>query len=143
MSPHHPLKSPFINSSSDSDEYVVVGNQAKANTPMSVVNTTGAVNRSKQEDSTDHHDNTAVTITGHVMPQVEPTVTEHDDKMQVQSTAQADDQNSILLSSQLEQVRRDLQSILHRLNSLEVLMQRRRVSKYVVHTGIGVGMIKS
>lgn len=110
---------------------------------MSVVNTTGAVNRSKQEDSTDHHDNTAVTITGHVMPQVEPTVTEHDDKMQVQSTAQADDQNSILLSSQLEQVRRDLQSILHRLNSLEVLMQRRRVSKYVVHTGIGVGMIKS
>ena len=132
MSPHHPLKSPFINSSSDSDEYVVVGNQAKASTLMSVADTTGAVNRSKQEDDTDHHDNTAVTITDHVMPQVEPSVTEHNDKVQVQSpTAQADEQNSVLLSSQLEQVRRDLQSILHRLNSLEVLLQRRRVSKYI------------
>ena len=136
MSPHHPLKSPFINSSSDSDEYVVVGNQAKASTLMSVVDTTGAVNRSKQEDSTDHHDNTAVTITGHVMPQVKPSVTEHDDKVQVQSTTQADDQNSVLLSSQLEQVRRDLQSILNRLNSLEVLLQRRRVSMCILCTAI-------
>lgn len=126
MSPHHPLKSPFINSSSDSDEYIVVGNQAKGIMSTPIVDTTAAVNKSKQgerTESTDHHSGTAVTIPGQAMPQVESTVIGND-KTQV---SQADDQNTVLMSSQLEQVRRDLQSILHRLNSLEVLLQRRRV----------------
>ena len=128
MSPHHPLKSPFINSSSDSEEFVVVGNQAKPSMPIGA--TTG-VNRSKPEDGTiddtDHHDNAAITTPGQVMPQTETSVTEHNDNIKVSAAAVAMDEHS--MSSQLDQVRRDLQSILHRLNSLEVLLQRRRVRK--------------
>lgn len=123
LSPHHPLKSPFINSSSEgelSDEYIVVGNQAKAGMQMPVVNTPSAVNRSKQDDSTsdntNHHNGTAVTMPTQTTPKIRQPL-----------AAGTHDNNTVLLSSQLEQVGRDLQSILNRLNSLEVLLQRRRV----------------
>lgn len=137
LSPHHPLKSPFINSSSEgelSDEYVVVGNQAKTGMQTKGVNTaTTSVNGSKPEDSTsdntDHHEGTAVAIPALAMSQVESTVA-HKDKPQLQTlTAALTDDQNVVLSSHLEQVRRDLQSILDRLNSLEALMKRRQVSK--------------
>lgn len=54
-------------------------------------------------------------ILDHIMTQLQPL------------TDQTVDQNTVSLSAQLEQVRQDLQSILNRLNSLEVLLQRRRV----------------
>ena len=132
LSPHHPLKSPFINSSSEgelSDEYVVVGNQAKAGMQTSVTNTpTVAKQEGSTSDNTDHQDSTAVTIPTLMMPQMESTVTQHNSRTEVPLPAgQAD----ILMTSQLEQVQRDLQSILHRLNSLEVLLKRRRVRKTV------------
>ena len=133
LSPHHPLKSPFINSSSEgelSDEYVVVGNQAKGSMQTPVTNTPAVT---KQEggtsNNTDHQDGTAVTIPALVMPQVESSVVQHNTRIQAQPLAAG--QADILMTSQLEQVQRDLQSILHRLNSLEVLLKRRRVRKTV------------
>lgn len=139
LSLHDSLKSPFINSSSEgefSDEYVVVGSQAKTNTQTSVVNTT-AVSGSKPEgstttittDNTDHYEGIFVTIPALASAQVESSFVVHDEKFPLTTADQGDDQNTVLLSSQLEQVRKDLQSILHRLNSLEVLLQRRRVRK--------------
>jgi len=134
LSPHHPLKSPFINSSSEgefSDEYVVVSSEIKTNTQTSVVNTT-AVTRSKPEgvttDNTDYYEGTIVTIPALASVQVESSLVGHNKEIPL-TADQGDDQNTALLSSQLEQVRRDLQSILHRLSSLEVLLQRRRVRK--------------
>ena len=84
--------------------------------------TTTTDNTSKQEDgtssNTDQDDGTTVTVP----PQVE-----HTGKLQqpLAGAAQAD----VLMTSQLETVQRDLQSILHRLNSLELLLKRRRVRK--------------
>ena len=135
MSPHHPLKSPFINSSSEgelSDEYIVVGNQAKASMQTQGISTAaaggGGGDKSKPDDTTDHHEDTTTTL---VTSQFESVVT-HKDKTRVQPLAipMADDDNqNVVLSSQLEQLRKDLQSILQRLNSLENLLQRRRVRK--------------
>ena len=129
LSPHHPLKSPFVNSSSEgelSDEYVVVSDQAKGSTQTPVTNTPAVT---KQEggtgNNTDHQDGTTVTIPTLVMSQEESSVVQHNAR--VQATGQAD----TMMTSQLEQVQRDLQSILHRLNSLEVLLKRRRVRKTV------------
>ena len=105
LSPHHPLKSPFINSSSEgelSDEYVVVGNQAKASAQHSVTNIPPTV--TSASGNADQHDGDTTVAT-------------------------ADAQSPILTSTQLEQVQRDLQSILQRLNSLETLLKRRRVRK--------------
>ena len=106
LSPHRPLKSPFINSSSEgelSDEYVVVGNQAKASmlhtdTPPTVTSASG---------NTDQRDGVTTLVV-------------------------ADEQSSIVTTTQLEQVQRDLQSILQRLNSLETLLKRRRVRIYII-----------
>lgn len=134
LSPHHPLKSPFVNSSSEgelSDDYVVVSNQAKARMQTSVTNTPAVT---KQEgdtsNNTDHQDGTTVTIPGLVMSQVESSVVQRNARIPAQpmATGQAD----TMMTNQLEQVQRDLQSILHRLNSLEVLLKRRQVRKTVV-----------
>ena len=108
LSPHRPLKSPFINSSSEgelSDEYVVVGNQAKASTQDTVTNNPPTV--TSASSNTDQRDGDT-------------------------TLAAVDEQGSIVTTTQLEQVQRDLQSILQRLNSLETLLKRRRVRICVI-----------
>ena len=124
LSPHHPLKSPFVNSSSEgelSDEFVVVGNQAKASTQASVTNTPAVTKQGGDtSNNTDHQDGTTGTISALVMSQ-----SQHNDRIPGQpiETGRGD----TVMTNQLEQVQRDLQSILHRLNSLEVLLKRRQV----------------
>jgi len=102
MSPHYQMKSPIIDSEG-SDEFVVVGDGNTKNKPVS-------------SDKVDHHDDTVAEL---------PL---SDAEQPVSSGGGQSSQKDLLVSRQLDQVQRDLQSILHRLNSLEVLLQRRRVS---------------
>ena len=112
LSPYHQMKSPIIDSLSEgSDEFILVGGS------QTTVTSGSTKNESVGNDQVDHQGDTAVEF---------PLVGGEEQPMS--SVGGQRSQKDVLVSRQLDQVRRDLQSILHRLNSLEVLLQRRRVS---------------
>ena len=117
LSPHHQMKSPVIDSLSEgSDEFLLVGD---SQTTITGGNTK---NEPVSSDQVDHQGDTVVELP----------LSDDGEEQPVSSGGGQQSQKDVLVSRQLDQVRRDLQSILHRLNSLEVLLQRRRVSSLYV-----------
>ncbi|XP_065920701.1 acyl-CoA-binding domain-containing protein 5-like isoform X2 [Dysidea avara] len=105
------MKSPVIDSLSEgSDEFLLVGD---SQTTITGGNTK---NEPVSSDQVDHQGDTVVELP----------LSDDGEEQPVSSGGGQQSQKDVLVSRQLDQVRRDLQSILHRLNSLEVLLQRRR-----------------
>jgi len=108
------MKSPIIDSLSEgSDEFILVGGS------QTTVTGSNTKNESVGNDQVDHQGDTVVEL---------PLSGDGEE----QPVPSGGGQKDVLVSRQLDQVRQDLQSILHRLNSLEVLLQRRRVSSFYV-----------
>ncbi|XP_065920702.1 acyl-CoA-binding domain-containing protein 5-like isoform X3 [Dysidea avara] len=88
-------------------------------TPESSSTTITGGNTKNEPVSSDQVDHQGDTV-------VELPLSDDGEEQPVSSGGGQQSQKDVLVSRQLDQVRRDLQSILHRLNSLEVLLQRRR-----------------